>query len=115
MIEAVDAARVCDLAGGSRRGRGYRSPPGGTPAGLELGVLLACPGCVLVLVMTAGEVERVAGAARLVPPRWRRVEPLVHAPEAVQAARVRRVRVVDDSVLERERAHARAFARVGGP
>ena len=37
--------------------------------------------------MAAEEVERVAGAARLVSPQGRPVEPLVHAPKAVQAAR----------------------------
>jgi hypothetical protein len=39
------------------------------------------------------------------------VEPLVHPPETVQPARVRRVGVVDDAVLERERTHARRFPR----
>jgi hypothetical protein len=39
-------------------------------------------------------------------PRGRPVESLVHAPETVQSARVRRVRVVGDAILERERAHA---------
>src|SRR5215831_16096092 len=34
------------------------------------------------------------------------VEPLEHAPEAVQPARVRGIGVVDDAILERERAHA---------
>ena len=42
------------------------------------------------------------------------VEPLVHAPEAVQSARVGGIGVVDNAVLERERAHARPLARVGG-
>src|SRR5690349_4641425 len=68
-----------------------------------------------VLVVAAEKVERVAGAARLVSPSRRPVEPLVHAPQAVQAARVGRVRAVDDPVLERERAHAGALARVGRP
>src|SRR6266567_5832601 len=77
--------------------------------------LFAGPVCVVVLVVTAEPVERVVGSARLVSPSRRPVEPLVHAPEAVQAARIGRVRVVDDSVLERERAHARALARVGRP
>src|SRR6266850_4624829 len=44
--------------------------------------------------------------ARLIAPPGCAVEPLVHAPEAVQPARVRRVGVVDDAILERERAHA---------
>src|ERR1043165_4996143 len=42
------------------------------------------------------------------------VEPLIHAPQAVEPARVGGIGVVDDAVLERERAHARLFARIGG-
>jgi hypothetical protein len=57
----------------------------------------------LVLVMAA---EPDAG---LVAPAWRAVEPLIHAPEGVQPARVRRVGVVYDAILERERAHAGRF------
>src|SRR5450755_3590385 len=53
--------------------------------------------------------------AGLVATEWRAVEPLVHAPEAVQPARVRRVGVVDDAILERERAHARPLAPVRLP
>ena len=45
--------------------------------------------------------------ATLVTAQWRSVEPLVHAPQAIQSALVRRVGVVDDAVLERE--HAQAF------
>src|SRR5207253_6789219 len=45
--------------------------------------------------------------ARLVAPLGCAVEPLVHAPEAVQSARIGGIGVVDDAVLERERAHAR--------
>src|SRR6058998_264946 len=52
--------------------------------------------------------------ARLVAPLGRAVEPLVHAPEAVQSARIGGIGVVDDAVLERERAHARPLARVRG-
>src|SRR2546425_10169440 len=46
---------------------------------------------------------------------WRAAEPLVHAPEAVQPARVRRVGVVYDAILERERAHAGPFSPVRRP
>src|SRR6266849_522643 len=53
--------------------------------------------------------------ARLIAPVGCAVEPLVHAPEAVQPARVRRVGVVHDAVLERERAHAGPFVPVGLP
>src|SRR2546426_291267 len=42
------------------------------------------------------------------------VEPLVHAPEAVQSARIGGIGVVDDTVLEHERAHARSLAGVRG-
>src|SRR5438552_2991479 len=52
--------------------------------------------------------------ARLVAPLGGPVEPLVHAPEAVESARKRGIGVVDDAVLERERAHARPLARVRG-
>src|SRR3989442_12562601 len=50
--------------------------------------------------------------ARLVAPLGRAVEPLVHAPEAVQSAGIRGIGVVDDAVLERERAHARRLSRI---
>src|ERR1700730_675289 len=36
-----------------------------------------------------------------------RVEPLVHAPEAIQSARIGRIGVVDDAVFAHEAAHAR--------
>src|ERR671921_1253394 len=52
--------------------------------------------------------------ALLVAPLGCAVEPLVHAPQAVHAARVGGIRVVHDAVLERERAHARPLARVRG-
>src|SRR5215216_2311945 len=41
------------------------------------------------------------------------VEPLVHAPEGVHSTGEGRVRVVDDSVLERERAYPRRLPRIG--
>src|SRR5213593_5131452 len=52
--------------------------------------------------------------ARFVSPLGGAVEPLVHAPEAVQSARVGGIGVIDDPVLEDERAHARPLARVRG-
>src|SRR5712691_5317782 len=52
--------------------------------------------------------------ARLVTPLGCAVEPLVHVPEAVQSARIGGIGVVDDDVLERERAHARPLAQVRG-
>jgi hypothetical protein len=54
-------------------------------------------------------------AARLfVAPFGGAVEPLVHAPEAVQSARIGGIGVVDDALLEYKRAHARPVARVRG-
>src|SRR5258706_3063788 len=52
--------------------------------------------------------------ARLVAPLGRAVEPWVHAPDAVHPALVGGVGVVDDAVLEHERAQARQFAQVRG-
>src|SRR5437667_1231870 len=52
--------------------------------------------------------------ARFVAPAWRTVEPLVHAPEAVHSARIGGIGVVDDAILERERAYAGPLARVRG-
>src|SRR5438552_410151 len=61
----------------------------------------------LVLVVAAppdaGLVASLGGA----------IEPLVHAPEAIQSARISGIRVIDHAVLERERAHARPLADVG--
>ena len=51
---------------------------------------------------------------RFVSPIRRPVEPLVHSPERVEAARVGGVCVVDDAFGECERAHARRLAGVGG-
>src|SRR5260370_27564548 len=51
---------------------------------------------------------------RLVAPLGCAVEPLVHAPEAVHSARIGGIGVVDDAVLEHERADARALADVRG-
>src|SRR5437588_9331823 len=51
--------------------------------------------------------------AILVAPLRRAVEPLIHAPEAVQSARVGGIGVVNDAVLQREGAHARPIADVG--
>src|SRR4051812_21308517 len=52
--------------------------------------------------------------AGLVASLGRAVEPLVHAPEAVQSARISGVDVVDAAVLAHEGAYARPLARVGG-
>src|SRR5256886_14247719 len=63
---------------------------------------------LVVLVMAAEP------GARLVAPLGCAVEPLVHTPEAVQSTRIGGIGVVDDAVLERERAHARPLACVRG-
>src|SRR5438093_5621144 len=62
----------------------------------------------LVLVVAAPPDARLVASLRCA------VEPLVHAPEAVQSARIGGIGVVDDAILERERAHARPLARVRG-
>jgi hypothetical protein len=49
---------------------------------------------------------------RFVPPIRCPIEPLVHSPECVEAARVGGVCVVDDAVGECERTHARRFTGV---
>src|SRR5215467_8169521 len=72
--------------------------------------LLPHASVALVLVVAAPPVR-----AGLVAPAWRAVEPLVHAPGGVQPARVRRVGVVDDAILECERAHAWPLSRVRLP
>src|SRR5206468_6864480 len=51
--------------------------------------------------------------SRLVAPLGGAVEPLIHAPEAIQSTRIGRIGMVDDAVLDHERAHARPLARVG--
>src|SRR5215472_8306474 len=48
----------------------------------------------------------------LVAAVWCTVEPLIHAPHPVDSARVAGIRVVDDSVVEREGADAGSFADV---
>src|SRR5258708_16148767 len=50
--------------------------------------------------------------ARLAAPLGGAVEPLVHAPDSVHPARIGGIGVVDDAVLEHERADARSVARV---
>src|SRR5467141_4401176 len=64
---------------------------------------------LVVLVVAAPPDARI-----FVAPSWRPVEPLVHAPEAVQSARIGGIGVVHDAVLEYERAHARPHARIRG-
>src|SRR2546428_1312834 len=68
--------------------------------------VMRCRSALVVLVVAAPP------EARLVATLGRAVEPLVHAPETVQPARIREIGVVDDAVLERERAHARRLSRI---
>src|SRR2546430_7679397 len=94
--------------------------PDSPPAFSAAVAALALPGSRLtsvavVLVAPSKEVEGVVLGARLVSPARRSVEPLVHAPERVEPARVGGVRVVDDAVLQREGAHPGPFPRVRGP
>src|SRR5947199_1197782 len=79
----------------------------GPVAGLSHGSL------AVVFVVPPEPVERVVVVAGFVAPPRRAVEPLVHAPEAVEPARVGGVGVVDDDVLEREPAPARRLTRFG--
>src|SRR6266478_9625079 len=67
-------------------------------------VIRASPFLILVVAAPpdAGFVAPFGGA----------VEPLVHAPETIQSTRISRIGVVNDAVLERERAHARPLAYV---
>src|SRR6266545_2001265 len=85
------------------------SAPHRPPGGLSHGSL------AVVFVVPPEPVERVVVVAGFVAPPRCAVEPLVHAPEAVEPARVGGVGVVDDAVLERERAHAGSLLRVGRP
>src|SRR5258708_5468976 len=91
----------CDLAH-SRSAAAAGAAPQVAPRQLRLRSALA------VLVVGAPP------EARLVAPLGCAVEPLVHAPEAVQSARIGGIGVVDDAVLERECAHARPLARERG-
>src|SRR5436190_2285155 len=63
----------------------------------------------LLILVVAAKPE-----ARLVASLGCAVEPLVHAPETVQSARISGIGVIDDAVLAHERAHAGPLARVRG-
>src|SRR5436190_1832029 len=66
-------------------------------------------GSVLVVLVVAAPPH-----AALVAPLGSAIEPLVRAPEAVHAARIGGVGVVNNAAFERERAEARPVARVRG-
>src|SRR5258706_1264987 len=70
---------------------------------------ISSPSSALVILVVPAPPE-----ARLVAPLGGAVEPLVHAPEAVQSTRLSGIGVVDDAVPEHERAHARPLARIRG-
>src|SRR5262245_3301748 len=79
------------------------------------------PAQVSTSCRTTGDIDTSVMAVPIVvaPPDTRlvaalggAVEPLVHAPQAVQAARVGRIGVVDDAVLQDERAHAWPLAHI---
>src|SRR5882672_5612029 len=73
-----------------------------------ISLLLSFRSALVVLVVAAPP------DALLVAPLGGAVEPLVHAPEAVQSARIGGIGVVDDAVFEHERARARPLAHVRG-
>src|SRR6266851_9726726 len=72
------------------------------------GSVIGISSALVVLVMAAEP------GTRLVAPLGGAVEPLIHAPQAVHAARIAGIGVVDNALLEHERAEARPVARVGG-
>src|SRR5229473_3555222 len=71
--------------------------------------------CVSMVSLAVVLVVAAPPEAGLVATEWRAVEPRVHAPDAVHPALVRRVGVVHDAILERERAHAGPFPPVRRP
>src|SRR5213078_3654973 len=73
----------------------------------SVGDWLDNPRSALVVLVVAAPPD-----ARLVTPLGCAVEPLVHAPDGIHSARIGGIGVIDDAVLERERAHARSLARV---
>src|SRR6266516_5811632 len=88
-----------------------RSPPGSDRLLRRRGVLK--PPSATATVTSRSRLVLVAAPPPhrgLVAPLGRTVQPLVHAPEPVEAARVGRVGVVDDAVLEGARAHPRPLA-----
>src|SRR5260370_42502477 len=67
-------------------------------------------GSPLVVLVVAS--PPVAG---LIAPFGSAVEPWPHAPEGVQSARIGRIRVVEDAVLENKGAHPRPLAQERRP
>src|SRR5437879_694573 len=74
-------------------------------------------GCAATTARHSARVVLVVAAkpgARLVASLGGAVEPLVHAPEAVESAHISGIGVVGDAILEYERTQARPIARVRG-
>src|SRR2546428_1494048 len=84
-----------------------REAPGSNP-GAPRPTLNSVPGAVVLIVAAPPQ-------AGFVATEWRAIEPLVHTPEVINPALVRRVGVVHHAVLERKRAHTRPFAPVRRP
>src|SRR6266481_5365110 len=64
-------------------------------------------GSLLILVMPFPPQTAI-----LVATFGRAIEPLIHSPKSIHSARVSRVSVINNSVLERECAHSGTLARV---
>src|SRR5690348_15602943 len=79
---------------------------------VEFAIFIAASQCSALVVLV---VMAPPHALLLVASLGRAVEPLVHAPEPVQSARVGRIGVIDDAILERERAHAWPLAPIRRP
>src|SRR5262249_44805703 len=71
------------------------------PPGIGISPISSAP---RVLVVTAPP------ETSLVAPSWRTIEPLVHAPQTIESARIGGVGVVDDAALEDKGARARPSA-----
>src|ERR1700722_2292006 len=87
----------------------------------------ALPRTVLAMITLYRETPSLTGAAAVVlvmatppmasfvAPLGSAVEPLPHAPQSIQPARIRRIRVVDDAILQNEGTHPRPLAQERGP
>src|SRR5215831_8936306 len=82
-----------------------RNPRAAGSVGIGAGLLISAPG-VLVVALPPDAVFLVAAQRRA-------VQPLVHAPQSVEPARVGGVAVVHHTVAQYEGAHARAIAHEG--
>src|SRR5439155_9314077 len=92
----------------SLNGCGHRSAGDTQPADGKFRSKSRLRSALVVFVMSAPP------EPRLVAPFGRAVEPLVHAPEAVHSALVRGVGVVNNPILQHERAHTCPSCRYVG-